>query len=84
MSKPAPITQMIRRIVDDQRVKALPDRELVRLFRAEKDQAAHEDLVFGQHDVQNFHGVTPIYVPWLLNRNEECLSSNDEGMTKPE
>jgi DNA-directed RNA polymerase specialized sigma24 family protein len=45
MSKPAPITQMIRKIVEDQRVKALPDRELVRLFRVEKDQAAFLGLM---------------------------------------
>src|SRR5438046_859064 len=45
MSKPAPITQMIRRIVDDQRVRALADRGLVRLFRAEHDQAAFHGLI---------------------------------------
>ncbi len=45
MSKPTPITQMIRRIVEDERVRALPDGELVRLFRMDKDQAAFHGLI---------------------------------------
>jgi RNA polymerase sigma factor (sigma-70 family) len=49
-----PLLQMIRRIIEDQRLKGLPDRELLRLFNEERDEAAfhgllrrHGKMVFG-------------------------------------
>ena len=41
----SPLLQMIRRIVEDQRVKGIPDGELVRMFSAERDETAFRELM---------------------------------------
>jgi RNA polymerase sigma factor (sigma-70 family) len=41
----SPILHLIRRVVEDQRLKDLPDQELLRCFLAERDQAAFEALL---------------------------------------
>jgi hypothetical protein len=41
----SPILHLIRRVVEDQRLKGLPDQELLRCFLAERDQAAFDALL---------------------------------------
>src|SRR5258708_6238994 len=41
----SPILQLIRRAVEDRRVRELPDQELVRRFHVQKDQAAFHALL---------------------------------------
>src|SRR5258708_30456916 len=41
----SPILQLIRRAVEDRRVRELPDQELVRRFHVQKDQAAFETIL---------------------------------------
>jgi RNA polymerase sigma factor (sigma-70 family) len=41
----SPILHLIRRVVEDQRLKDLPDQELLRCFLAERDQAAFDALL---------------------------------------
>src|SRR5713226_8262784 len=44
----SPILQLIRRSVEDERVRQLTDHELLRLFRSEQDEAAFHTLL-GRH-----------------------------------
>jgi RNA polymerase sigma factor (sigma-70 family) len=51
---PSPVLQAVRRVVEDQRAKELPDQELLRRFTALRDEAAfhtllrrHGPMVFG-------------------------------------
>jgi RNA polymerase sigma factor (sigma-70 family) len=42
---PSPILHLIRRVVEDQRLKDLPDQELLRSFQAAHDKAAFDTLL---------------------------------------
>jgi RNA polymerase sigma factor (sigma-70 family) len=68
MTRPAagPILRMIRTVVEDQRVKELPDRELLRLFRDGRDEAA-------------FHGLLCRHGPMVLDVCRNLLRNEAEA-----